>query len=493
MTEPEHTDKETSLIRAAQRLASVGGWEYDIRAETLTCTDEVTQIVGREPSESMTLETSIDEFHPADQPSVRAAIDNAVEAGEPFESEWRLRPQDREQRWVQIYGEPERMDGTVVRIRGAIEDITAEKQHKQRLNRLFETTRRLFEQDTADAVASVAVDAANDVLGLSLSGIHLHDPDADVLAPTTMTDDAIETFGEPPTFKPGESIAWEVFETGEARIFDDVQSDDGTHNPETDVRSELLLPLGDHGVFIASSPQASAFDDRTVSMGKLLAANVETALNQLDREQQLRQQNERLEEFASIVSHDLRNPLSVAKAGIEVAKRKDGEGLGEVERAHSRMDTLIDDLLSLARTGQDIDPAALDSLSIAEAASHAWTAVETSEATLETEGDGTVVADASRLQQLLENLYRNSIEHSDGPVTIRVGTLADGFYIADDGPGISPADRDAVFEAGYTTSDDGTGFGLRIVRTVADAHGWDAAVTESEAGGARIEITGVET
>ena len=59
---------------------------------------------------------------------------------------------------------------------------------------------------------------------------------------------------------------------------------------------------------------------------------------------------------------------------------------------------------------------------------------------------------------------------------------------ADDGVGIPAAERDRVFESGYTTASDGTGFGLRIVSDVADAHGWGVSVTESEAGGARFEF-----
>jgi signal transduction histidine kinase len=78
-------------------------------------------------------------------------------------------------------------------------------------------------------------------------------------------------------------------------------------------------------------------------------------------------------------------------------------------------------------------------------------------------------------------------------VTVEIGPLEDGFYIADDGRGIPESEREAVFEYGYSTADDGTGFGLSIVREIAESHGWTVSVTGSEAGGARFEITGVES
>ena len=493
MSTSQESSHEIALFEAAQQLASVGGWAYDLRTETFEYTDEVSRICGREPEERITLATIIEWFHPADRPAVGAAVDDAIESGEPFEGEWRLRPADREQRWVRVYGEPRRADGSVVRVRGAIEDITGEKEHKKRLSRLFETNRELLEAESAGAVAGVAVEAARDVLGLSINGIHLADDGA--LLPTATTEAARELFGEPPTFEPGEGIAWEVFETGEPQRYDDLQAVEERYNPETEVRSELVVPLGEHGVFIAGSPQPEAFDDRTASLAKILAANVESALDQLDRERQLRRQNERLEEFTSIVSHDLRNPLSVARAGVEVAKSEGGggESLDRIERAHSRMEGLIEDLLSLARGGQDIDASDMETVRLEGAASHAWQSVETGDATLESGVNCKFVADPSRLRQLLENLFRNAVEHSDDPVTVQVGTLDDGFYIADDGPGIPPGKRESVFEAGYTSRDDGTGLGLRIVQTVADAHGWDVTVTDAESGGARFEITGIDT
>ncbi|MBB6646163.1 ATP-binding protein [Halobellus ruber] len=70
--------------------------------------------------------------------------------------------------------------------------------------------------------------------------------------------------------------------------------------------------------------------------------------------------------------------------------------------------------------------------------------------------------------------------------------LPDGVSVEDDGPGIPASERQRVFEVGYTTGEEGTGFGLAIVPEVAEAHGWDVALTDGEHGGARYGITGVD-
>lgn len=209
------------------------------------------------------------------------------------------------------------------------------------------------------------------------------------------------------------------------------------------------------------------------------------------REQELERANDHLEAFASAVSHDLRNPLNVAAGNLELARTEGDEKYFErVENAHDRMETLIRDLLTLAKQGQTV--AETDSLDLGTVATDAWGTVETARATLDVRETATIDADQNRLTQLFENLYRNAIDHAGEDVTVRVGTVSDGFFVEDDGPGIPEEHREDVFQSGYTTSDDGTGFGLAIVRNVVDAHGWSIQTTESESGGARFEIERVE-
>ena len=217
------------------------------------------------------------------------------------------------------------------------------------------------------------------------------------------------------------------------------------------------------------------------------------------RENALREKNERLDEFASIVSHDLRNPLTVASGRLDLAREEcDSEHFDAVARAHDRMETLIDDLLTLARDGEGVE--AVERVDLAALVDECWDGVDTDGATLEVETDRVIHADRSRLKQLFENLVRNAIDHAGDGVTVTVGDLDGdggdtdrrGFYVADDGPGIPPSDRDRVFETGYSTAPEGTGFGLSIVERVADAHGWTGRVTDAADGGARFEFVGVE-
>ncbi len=213
------------------------------------------------------------------------------------------------------------------------------------------------------------------------------------------------------------------------------------------------------------------------------------------REQELRRQNERLERFASVVSHDLRNPLGVAKGNLQLAREeREFDRLDRVAEAHDRMEAIIDDLLTLAREGRGVDDP--DALDLRALATDAWETVRTGEASLEVTDDATIRGDRSRVRTLFENLFRNAVEHGrtdeGDPLAVEVGTLANGFYVADDGAGVPADRREEIFASGYTTAEDGTGFGLAIVREVAAAHGWDVSMTESDAGGARVEVRGVD-
>ncbi|WP_435159337.1 ATP-binding protein [Haladaptatus sp. DFWS20] len=209
-----------------------------------------------------------------------------------------------------------------------------------------------------------------------------------------------------------------------------------------------------------------------------------------EREEELIQENERLDEFASKVSHDLRGPLSIIYGYLDVARESGKkEHFDQIEDAADRIDTIISDLLEVAREGQkELDRERIELDAFAE---HIWEGVQSKDATLRLDDDVRIAADYSRLTELFANLFRNAIEHSGDGVTISVGATADGFYIEDDGPGIPQAQRRKVLKSGYSTGG-GTGLGLSIVKEVADSHEWGLSIEESDDGGARFVFSGVE-
>ncbi|SFG90056.1 PAS domain S-box-containing protein [Halopelagius inordinatus] len=209
------------------------------------------------------------------------------------------------------------------------------------------------------------------------------------------------------------------------------------------------------------------------------------------QKRKLMRQNERLDQFAGIVSHDLRNPLNVAIGHLDILEADVGDNgsIETIDRQLDRMQDIIDDSLTLARSGEAVTET--KSVDLETIGRDAWETVDTGGATFAVTETLQLECDRNRLLNVFENLFRNSVEHNDSAdLTVRVGRLDEGhgFYVEDTGTGIPEEKREGVFEQGYTTSRDGTGFGLAIVTDIVQAHGWQISLTDGDDGGARFEI-----
>ncbi len=222
------------------------------------------------------------------------------------------------------------------------------------------------------------------------------------------------------------------------------------------------------------------------------AVVAEDRTDQKEYERMLERQNDRLKEFTDIIAHDLRNPLNLIKGRLELYyDTNDSEHIEIIEETTDRMAALVDDLLTVARQGMVVeDPVATD---LEEVTKTAWEGIDApATASFRYDPIRLISTDPDRICELFENLFDNTVEHGGENVTVHVGPIEDGFYVEDDGPGIDSDIRDQVFDHGYSTSPEGHGYGLSIVRTIVNAHGWDIDITESDTGGARFEITGIE-
>jgi PAS domain S-box-containing protein len=358
--------------------------------------------------------------------------------------------------------------GAVVGIMGIGVDITERKRNEQELRQLTSEYEAIFE-NAADSIFLFDVDRTGEEIQFRYVRVN---PAHEAVAGL----DSAAVRGKTPVEVLGPEVGNQVTENYRRCVEQEA--------PLT-YKEELTVPEGRKHWQTKLAP---VIVDGAVTR---LVGITRDITDQVERERELRQQNERLDEFAEVISHDLRNPLTVAQGRLEVvADDVEDRHLEAMETALVRMEAIIEDTLTLAKNGAMV--AETEPLAFAEVVGRCWRLVETGGADLEIEDTFTVHADEDRLQHVFENLFRNAVEHAGDDVTIRVGRYGpDGVYVADDGPGVDPADREDIFDAGSSSTTDGTGLGLAIVSRIAKAHDWEVRCVESDAGGARFELKNV--
>lgn len=245
--------------------------------------------------------------------------------------------------------------------------------------------------------------------------------------------------------------------------------------------------------FSNDDPRGDPITDRERNFVSVLAEWVGAELERRKHYAELRTQNERLDEFTGIVAHDLRNPLAGAIGFTELAQEEvtgqTADFLGQVRSSLDRMEGMIAECLMLAKEGMDIGERTR--VDLETVVREAWDTVLTQNATLDIEiiPETMVLADEMQLRRLFENLFRNSVEHGGAAVSVTVSGDAQGFDVADNGPGLPPAVVDAL-TAADAENIKSFGLGLLVVQRVISGHGWDLTL-DSSADGTRFEVSDI--
>ena len=219
--------------------------------------------------------------------------------------------------------------------------------------------------------------------------------------------------------------------------------------------------------------------------------------DRVERERELERLNERLERLAGFLSHDLRNPLSVARGYVDLARETgETERLAAAESAFGRIEAMIDEALVMARDPDEIETAD-EAVDLADLAADCLESGDfgdpPADSDLVVEDPGPVAGDATLLRRAIGNLIGNAFDHGGDAPAVRVGVDERGVYVADDGPGLPEDERDRAELTDFGVSPDGgTGIGLAIVERVAAAHGWTLEIGESAEGGFRATLVGAE-
>ncbi|ELZ13318.1 PAS/PAC sensor protein [Haloterrigena salina JCM 13891] len=412
------------------------------------------------------------------------------------------------------------IEDDVATVAAVIRDVTDRREYERVVTSLHEVTRWLLESDDPEEICAIAVHSGSDLLELPISGVWLLEEEKGYLEPVAGTAGAHDEFGGLPRFNPGEGLVWDVFESGEVERFDDLREVEDIYNPETPIRSEIIAPIGTHGVLMTGSLDPHRFDETDVDLISTLVENTRAALDRADREQVLRErtaelerQTERLESVANVLSSDLKAQLSTVADALESdgAARAGAGGetheewefpLAEdsVEATLDRAERLVDDIREFARNASTVGTRSR--ISLESAIDEALERSRLDYDSVVVEEPATLRADADRFVHLLETAFDDAAARADSEVTIQVGFVgfengerSRGFFLLDDAAEIPPTAHERVLDPTAET-DDGVaadGLGLALVRAIAEAHDWELSVDNGENGGTRLEIRDVTT
>ncbi|WP_126663466.1 PAS domain-containing protein [Haloterrigena salifodinae] len=412
------------------------------------------------------------------------------------------------------------IEDDVATVAAVIRDVTDRREYERVVTSLHEVTRWLLESDDPEEICAIAVHSGSDLLELPISGVWLLEEEKGYLEPVAGTAGAHDEFGGLPRFNPGEGLVWDVFESGEIERFDDLREVEDIYNPDTPIRSEIIAPIGTHGVLMTGSLEPHRFDETDVDLISTLVENTRAALDRADQEQVLRErtaelerQTERLESVANVLSSDLKAQLSTVADALESdGTARTGAGgetheewefpLAEdsVEATLDRAERLVDDIREFARNASTVGTRSR--ISLESAIDEALERSRLDYDSVVVEEPATLRADADRFVHLLETAFDDAAARADSEVTIQVGLVgfengerSRGFFLLDDAAEIPPAAHERVLDP-TTETDDGAatdGLGLALVRAIAEAHDWVLSVDNGKNGGTRLEVRDVTT
>ena len=291
-------ERTRDLLQRVQRMAEIGGWELELRTDEreITWTEECYRLHDLPPDADLDLETILRCYHPDDRRRIRRVLERSLDREASYDLEGRLVDEAGEHRWVRAMGEPIRDGGDLVAYRGAVQDVTDRKERELALESLHETALELLNADSVASVAERVVETAEEVLDVAGVSLYVLDDGTNELDPVAFTPGFVDVCGSTASVGVGaDSMLWNAFATGARTAVDDPTAIGRSTVLGDAVDQALLVPIGDHGVFVVVTTETAIEETRRRLVGTL-AATAEAAFDRLESEASLRERDAALEE-----------------------------------------------------------------------------------------------------------------------------------------------------------------------------------------------------
>jgi PAS domain S-box-containing protein len=448
----QELERTKEFLQQTQETANLGGWEYDLRSETLRLSDEVCRIHGVPIDYEPDISEALGFYHPDDRPIIENAFEKLTTDGEPYDLELRLVTADEMVRWVRVIGQPVYAeDEEIVAVRGVFQDITERREREQDL--------RMKSQALEESTVGITIADTNQP---DLPIVYAND------GFTRVTGYPIErVLGNNCRFLQGE-------DTDDATITEIREAIDS----ETPIRTEILNYRANGTPFWNQLTIAPVTDADTEDVTHFVGIQEDiTAKKRRDR---------LIGVLNRVLRHNLRNDMTVIRGlADEIARQNKGEP-AEIAGQISNNAT---ELITLSEKAQKFQTAVSDAESLAprdvladikEVVSELRTEFPETEFNIRATPCEDVMA-TEQLRLALRELGENAAKHGESTeVTYAVEMTEDGevaVRIRDGGPGLPEMER-RVLEAGRETPlEHGLGLGLWLVNWIVTGLGGEVSTT----------------
>ncbi len=543
----EELQHRESLLEETGNLAKVGGWEFDPVTGEGTWTPEIARIHDVEATLKPTKELGF-QFYPGEsRERIETAVQRSIAEGKPYDLELEFVSAKGVQKWVRTISSPVMENGRVVRMRGALQDISERKRTElklqsqlQRMNLLERTTRAIGERQDLASILQVVVRTLEEQMPLDFGCVCLYDPIDRILtvsavgvASSPLADQlSMPKLARIPIDENGLSRCVSgqlVYEADIAAVQFAFPQRLASGGLRSMVAAPLQIESQVFGVLIAARREPDSFSSsdceflRQMSEHAALAAHqsqllsaLQTAYEDLRNTQQAVMQQERLRvlgQMASGIAHDINNAISPIMLYTESLLEQEP---GLSERARQSLTTIQQAVSDVAETvarmrefyrqreaQSELQPVQLNALArqLRDLTRARWEAMPQRQGIvidLQLDlADNLPMVDGieSEIREALINLVFNGIDAmpQGGVVTIRTCPGSAGrvyMEVIDTGSGMDEETRRRCLEPFYTTKGErGTGLGLAMVYGVMQRHNGDIEIESAPGAGTTMRLS----